>query len=257
MGRHRHQHRALDDCRTPRLGGRRTRSYPHPHRRRPQPGAEARAAHGPTLETHGRAEGRGTTATGGGCYACRTRAQLRRGEKYDFASHHMSRRRHKVFLGSWRGPGEMLAPASRKFACGWPLAAALIIGISANGYGASLPNKTAASIEQGATVSSEQLPSSCPPRQSRCRAASRPVTAYYRASRATRAARSVMGAHRGTRSSNPSPSSGESTNHRFLSGVAKSAASGPDAPPTVPEPASLALLGTALASLGLLRRKSS
>jgi hypothetical protein len=60
----------------------------------------------------------------------------------------MSRKQHKVFLGSWRGPGEMLAPASRKFACGRPLAAALIIGISANGYGASLPNKTAASIEE-------------------------------------------------------------------------------------------------------------
>jgi DNA invertase Pin-like site-specific DNA recombinase len=49
---------------------------PHPHRRGPQPGAEARAAHGPSAETDGGAAGRGPTATGGGCYACRTRAQL-------------------------------------------------------------------------------------------------------------------------------------------------------------------------------------
>jgi len=53
-------------------------------------------------------------------------------------------------------------------------------------------------------------PSSCPPRQSTCRAASRPVAAYYRASRASKTALSVMGAHLGTGSLSPSPSSGES-----------------------------------------------
>jgi hypothetical protein len=35
---------------TRRLGGRRAPSYPHPRRRGPQPGAEARAAHGPAPE---------------------------------------------------------------------------------------------------------------------------------------------------------------------------------------------------------------
>jgi len=50
VGRYRHQHRALDDCRAGRLGRRGARPYPHPHCRGPKPGAEARAAHGPTLE---------------------------------------------------------------------------------------------------------------------------------------------------------------------------------------------------------------
>jgi hypothetical protein len=58
VGRHRHQHQALDDCRLRRLGRRRARPYPHPHRRRPQPGAEARAAHGRETEIDGGAAGR-------------------------------------------------------------------------------------------------------------------------------------------------------------------------------------------------------
>src|SRR6516225_4605029 len=63
-------------------------------------------------------------------------------------------------------------------------------------------------------------PSSCPPRQSRCRAASRPVAAYYRASRATKAALSAVGEHRGAGSLNPSPSSGESVaNSIWASGL--------------------------------------
>ena len=57
---------------------------PHPHRRGPEPGAEARAAHGSALETHGRAEGRSTAATGAGRNARGTRAQLRRGQEHDF-----------------------------------------------------------------------------------------------------------------------------------------------------------------------------
>jgi hypothetical protein len=55
-----------------------------PHRRRPQPGAEAGAAHGPTAEIDGGAEGRSTAAAGAGRYACRTRAQLPCGQKHDF-----------------------------------------------------------------------------------------------------------------------------------------------------------------------------
>src|ERR1700731_4762959 len=60
------------------------RPDPHPHRRGPQPGAEARAAHGPSAEIDGGAAGRGPSATGGGRDARRTRAQLRRGKEYDF-----------------------------------------------------------------------------------------------------------------------------------------------------------------------------
>jgi hypothetical protein len=37
------------------------RPEPHPHGGRPQPGEGARAAHGPSLETHRRAEGGGPT----------------------------------------------------------------------------------------------------------------------------------------------------------------------------------------------------
>jgi hypothetical protein len=56
VGRHRHQHRAADDCRSRRTGRLSSATYEHPHRRGPQPGAEARAAHGPTFETHGSPE---------------------------------------------------------------------------------------------------------------------------------------------------------------------------------------------------------
>ena len=50
---------------------------PHPHRRGPQPGTEARAAHGPTLETHQR-----TKRDGGGsrCDPCRRK-------KHNFEAH--------------------------------------------------------------------------------------------------------------------------------------------------------------------------
>ncbi len=42
------------------------RSHPNPHRRAPQPVAEARAAYGPTLETYRRAEGRSMAAGAAG-----------------------------------------------------------------------------------------------------------------------------------------------------------------------------------------------
>ena len=58
MGRHRHQHRALDDCRVGRPRGRGARPYPHPHRRGPQPGKEKRPAYGPSPEIDGGAAGR-------------------------------------------------------------------------------------------------------------------------------------------------------------------------------------------------------
>jgi hypothetical protein len=52
--------------------------------------AKARPAHGPTPETHRRAEGRGPSPPGGKCYACRTRAQLRRGKEHDFSAYSLS-----------------------------------------------------------------------------------------------------------------------------------------------------------------------
>src|ERR1700730_6255303 len=82
--RHWHQHRAADDCCVGRIGGRGARPYTHPHRRGPRAGAEARAAHGATAEIDTGAESRGPTATGGGCYTCRTCAQRWRGKEYDF-----------------------------------------------------------------------------------------------------------------------------------------------------------------------------
>jgi hypothetical protein len=51
---------------------------------------EARAAHGPTLETDRPAEGGGPSATGGGCHARGTRAQLRRGKEHHFEALAMS-----------------------------------------------------------------------------------------------------------------------------------------------------------------------
>jgi hypothetical protein len=56
------------------LGKRAESSNPHPHRRGPQPRAEARAAHGPTAEIDPGAEGRGPPPTGAGRDACRARA---------------------------------------------------------------------------------------------------------------------------------------------------------------------------------------
>jgi hypothetical protein len=49
-------------------------------------GRRSAAAHGPIAEIDRGTEGRGPTATGGGCYACRTRPQLPCGEEYDFAT---------------------------------------------------------------------------------------------------------------------------------------------------------------------------
>jgi Resolvase, N terminal domain len=87
--RHCNRHRALDDRRVWWTGRRGARPDPHPHCGGPQPRQGTRAAHGPTLETHRGTAGRGTTATGGGCHACRTRAQLPRGEKHDFEAYRL------------------------------------------------------------------------------------------------------------------------------------------------------------------------
>jgi DNA invertase Pin-like site-specific DNA recombinase len=57
VGRHRHQHRAADDRRPRRAGGRRARPDPHPHGGRTEPGEGARAAHGPSPEAHAGAAG--------------------------------------------------------------------------------------------------------------------------------------------------------------------------------------------------------
>src|SRR5271169_2718706 len=54
--------------------------------RGPQPGAEARPAHGPETEIDRGAAGRGPATAGGGRDACRTRAQLRRRKEHDFAA---------------------------------------------------------------------------------------------------------------------------------------------------------------------------
>jgi hypothetical protein len=69
------------------FGGRGARPDPYPHRRGPQPGAKAVAAHGPTAEIDPGATGRGPPPTGAGRNACRIRAQLRRRKEYDFKAH--------------------------------------------------------------------------------------------------------------------------------------------------------------------------
>jgi hypothetical protein len=46
--------------------------------------AKKRSAHAPAAKIDNRTAGRGPTATGGRCHACRTRAQLPCGQKYDF-----------------------------------------------------------------------------------------------------------------------------------------------------------------------------
>jgi N-6 DNA Methylase len=77
VGRHRHQHRALDDCRSRRLGRRGARPYPHPHRRGQEPRQGPRAADGPTPGTYysGTAE-RGHPSPRAGRYARRAGPQL-------------------------------------------------------------------------------------------------------------------------------------------------------------------------------------
>ena len=60
--------------------------YPRPHRRRRQPGTDARAAHGPTLETHRRTRGGSTAAADRRSHSRRTRAQLRRRQEHEFAA---------------------------------------------------------------------------------------------------------------------------------------------------------------------------
>ena len=55
--------------------------------------AQKRGQHmGRTLETYRRAESRSTAAARAGCHPCRTRPQLRRGEKYDFQTDGMTTR---------------------------------------------------------------------------------------------------------------------------------------------------------------------
>jgi hypothetical protein len=64
MGRHRHQHRAVDDCRSRRAGGRGARSNPHPHRRRQEPRQGPRAAYGPTRCPQHRSSGKRPARSG-------------------------------------------------------------------------------------------------------------------------------------------------------------------------------------------------
>jgi hypothetical protein len=68
----------------------------------------------------------------------------------------------------------------------------------------------------------EQLPASADRPSCRARSGAPSLTARIRR-RHTKVALSAVLARRGTEGSNPFPSSGESANHRFLSGGAKSA----------------------------------
>ncbi len=70
LGRHRDQHRPVDDCRIGRFDGCGARPDPHPHRRRPQPQPqpqpqprkEPRAAYGATVNAYAGAAGRSSQA---------------------------------------------------------------------------------------------------------------------------------------------------------------------------------------------------
>jgi hypothetical protein len=70
------------------LGGRRcgARSYPHPHRRRPEPRQGPRKAHGPPPFPHTSPTERGDHAARAGRYAGRTRAQLQCEPSDDFTA---------------------------------------------------------------------------------------------------------------------------------------------------------------------------
>ena len=75
---------AADDCRPRRTGRRGARPDPHPHRRRPQQGEGARAAHGPPAEAHAAAAERSTAAEGVGSDTCRACQELQCREGADF-----------------------------------------------------------------------------------------------------------------------------------------------------------------------------
>jgi Resolvase, N terminal domain len=66
VGRHRHQHRALDAGGTRRSCRCGARSYPHPHGRGPEPRQGPRKAHGPTPFPHTGTEERGHQAARAG-----------------------------------------------------------------------------------------------------------------------------------------------------------------------------------------------
>ena len=72
VGRHCDQHRAADDCRPRRTGGRGARSYPHSHGGRPEAGEGTRAAFGPSPETDAAATHAGQDDLGPVCRLTRT-----------------------------------------------------------------------------------------------------------------------------------------------------------------------------------------
>ena len=92
VGRHRHQHRAIDDCRSRRPSGRGARSNPHPHGGRARAGQGARAAHGPTAETHAAAAERSTAAAGRRGNAQGTGEKLQCRASNDFKDHAVTAR---------------------------------------------------------------------------------------------------------------------------------------------------------------------
>src|ERR1700730_7651021 len=66
------------------------RSYPYPHSRGPQPGESTGAAHGPTAEIDGNAEGRGSTTPRRRCDAKGTGPELRCEPQHDFETDGLS-----------------------------------------------------------------------------------------------------------------------------------------------------------------------